>query len=543
MKIPLERIPFEEAISEPLLLKKSFDELSVPQQVALKAFYGLPLAGRELDLWSMFQEQGTYDELGYPLTTRPLDYVPKEYQQAWLIFGRRSGKTDKFAGLVLPYEAALGGHMNYVRPGQEVICFLVAQNLTVAKANLSFVRATIQQSPLLAQLVANDTAAGIELKNGILIAPASPSIKAQRGLACPCIAMDEVGFWYKDSESANPDFEVERALSWSQAQFPHFKRFGTTTPWTQEGLAYKHYTSGTEGRKLLPSVDKTEYRDILVLHAPTAAMENPHITRDFLEKERARDLESFERESLAKFTNAISGFLNAETLQRAIAVGVGERTPVAHYHYVGAIDPAFRGDAFTFTIVHHDRALGIVQDYVEEFKPSLGVPLNPQAVLESILPVAQRFGLRTIFADQYQFESLAQLALGMNISLENVDFTGRSKAKIMGSLQHLLNTKRLVLLDPKKNPAAAEMVAQLGALQKRMTSQGNVTISAPSGKHDDLAVVLALACFKAVWLLGEVGAMEESDAVTVPLTHIEMGNATIAKRRDEALRGGGLEDW
>lgn len=41
---------------------------------------------------------------------------------------------------------------------------------------------------------------------------APPSGKALRGYAVPVVAMDEVGMWYTDSESANPDFEVWRAV-------------------------------------------------------------------------------------------------------------------------------------------------------------------------------------------------------------------------------------------------------------------------------------------------------------------------------------------
>lgn len=75
-----ERIAFAEAITEPFLLKKAFDELSCPQQTALKAFYGLPLNEEERFYWSVFQGGAEYDHLGYPIKVADVPYHAKEYQ-------------------------------------------------------------------------------------------------------------------------------------------------------------------------------------------------------------------------------------------------------------------------------------------------------------------------------------------------------------------------------------------------------------------------------------------------------------------------------
>ena len=533
---PTERIPFEEAISEPKLLKGYFDGLSVPQRVALKAFYGLPLSQEELSYWAMFHQNCTHDELGYVTATTPTPYTPKEYSQAWTMWGRRSGKTNKFTAPILVYEAALGGHMQYAAKGQDVICYLVAQNLGVAQSHFGFLREVINSSPLISKLVANDLATGITLANGIQLRPASPSVKSQRGMAIPVVAMDEIGFWYTDPDAANPDVEVVRALSWAQAQFPHRKRLGTTTPWNKEGLAWKYQQAGTEGYRL-KGEDVTEYRDVLVLHSTTAGIENPRIDRRFLEQERASDPESFERESLARFVDSISGFLSPSLLREAVDAGVTERAPLPRPGkpqdptplYIAAIDPAFRKDSFAFTIVHHAEE-GIVQDYVEEFIPFPGTPLDPVVVLDSILPTLQRYKVLTVYTDQYQFESLQQLASQRQIYLENVDFTGRSKAKILGSLQQLLNTKRLKLLDPRVNRHADAQAQQLRGLERKLTANGTVQIAAPQGRKDDLAMVLALACYKAIWQLAS-GPVEE---VEKPPTVHERCLATIEKRKREA---------
>jgi len=544
MVLPKERIPFEEAIGEKLLLKKYFDTLSTPQKVALKAFYGLPLSEEERYYWSIQQGSCVYDELGYVKDVDLIPYHPKEYEQAWLVWGRRSGKTDRFTSPILIYEAICGGHKEHATPTQDVICYLVAQNLTVAQSHFGFLRNVINNSPLFTKALESDLASGMTFKNGIQIRPASPSVKAQRGMAVPVVAMDEIGFWYTDPDAANPDVEVARALAWAQAQFKPWKRFGTSTPWTKEGLLWKYHEAGTEGCKLDPSEDKTEYRDVLVLHSTTAAIENPLITRDFLLKERARDTEAYERESLARFVDSVSGFLSPSLLREAVDKGVSERAPLPRPGvsndptpmYVAAMDPAFRNDSFSFTIVHHDDEKGIVQDYVEEFKPTKGVALDPTVVLDTILPVLQRYKVLVVYTDQHQFESLAQLALQRNIYLENVDYTGRSKAKIVGSLQQLVNTKRIKLLDPRLNTHAATQMEQLRQLERRLTAQGNVQISAPGNKHDDMAMVLSLACYKAVWQLATPAEQTEK-----PKTHVQRGLETIARRKREQY--GEEDDW
>jgi len=540
-----DRLSFEEAISDSLLLKKRWEEMSRPQQVILKAFYGLPLTEEDLFHWAVLQGNATHDELGYVTSVTPMAYVPKEYEQLWAILGRRSGKTDLISATIFAYESCLGGHQNYVRKNQTCVCFLIAHRLDVAQANMPFVRAALDSSPLLSKQIVSDTASGILLKNGLSIAPAPASLKASRGLAVPVVDMDEVGFWYSDSESANPDFEVERALAYAQAQFPYRKRFGTSTPYVKEGLLWKYHQAGTEGIRLDPTADKTEYQDILVCEAPTAAMGNPRISRKFLQKELARDPEAFKRESLAQFVDSISGFFSDALIRKAVVKGLAERPPMPRDghpddpipFYVAAMDPAFRYDSFAFTIVHFDPTQGLVQDVVQRWSPAPGQHLNPALVLDEIQRLIKPYRITTVYSDQYQLESLQQLAIDRGFSIEGVDFTSKSKAKIFGSLQKLVNQQRLRLLDPDLSPPMAVMLEELLRLEKHISGQGTVQIGAPAGKHDDMAAVLALACFKAIWLMPTY--VSQPDAEPTPFQRCM---ATIKKQRAEREEGLG-DEW
>jgi len=94
--------------------------------------------------------------------------------------------------------------------------------------------------------------------------------------------------------------------------------------------------------------------------------------------------------------------------------------------------------------------------------------------------------LTYVVSDQYQLEALQQLAQQHQFSIIGHDFTGKSKAKMYGSLIQLLRTNKIKLLDH------VVIYQQLTQLQKKLNAMGGVAISAPNGKHDDVASVVAL---------------------------------------------------
>lgn len=537
----IERVPFDIAISDPKLLKDHFATLSTPQQVVLKVFNGLALSEEEQLYWAMFQGNCVYDHLGFPVAVTPLAYVAKKYHTLVALFGRRSGKTDRVSSTQLAYEALLGGHMSYVEPGQDVKILFIAQDIGMAASHLNFIHNAIRSSPTLYKELAKFNADALILKSGLKIEPAPPTITSSRGLAIPGWAADETGFWYTDPKAANPDFEVERAVEYAMAQFPDAFKLVTSTPYTKQGMLWKYSTVGTEGCKLRcdacessgirfcphRSDERVEHDGILVLHAPTAAMENPRIDRKRLVRLQRADPAAFVRESLAQFVDSLSSFLDPGVLRLAIMPKVFERTRITTGDvrpvYLAAMDPAFRHDKFAFTVMHHDAVLGIVQDYFHEWTPELGSPLNPTLVLDEIRAVLTQYGLNMVYSDQYQLESLQQLALNMGFSIIGIDFTAKSKARIYGSFASLVNQRRIKILDKQT------IYDQLVALEKRSTPGGAVTINAPAGKYDDAAAACALCAHQCIWLLPTATEKPPQEP-----TLLEQGLASIQRRRLEA---------
>jgi hypothetical protein len=507
------RIPFGFAVNDDRLLKSHFfgvpgddqrSGLSGPQRVLLKTIYGLPLdvntkdfrGFTEVDYWAASQGYGHYTELGHlqGIDSHPVPQ-PKHYREAWIVAGRRAGKTSAVASTCVAYEAALGGHEAHIRPGQTALCFLIAQDMRMARNSLGFIRAVLDSSPVMKKLMRGPgTADRIDLKNGITIAVVPPTMKSVRGYACPIAIMDEVGVWYQDAESANPDYEVWRSVKPGQLQFPDALLIGISSPWSKQGLLYSYFEAGTDGCRAHLS-ERARFADCLVWHGTTAGMGNPAVREEWLRQQRDQDPQAFERECLAVFQDSVSGFLNSTFLRLAVDQGIIERPPQKRAFHMAAADAGFRRDAFGFAIAHADERGMVVLDVLRRWVGTPERPINPRTIFAELVPVMRAYGVTSVATDQYHFESLHQLALEYGFGLEEVTFTGQSKSSIYGDLQMLVNQQRIRLLDDP------EALRELRSLERVLSGGGTVQITAPVGQHDDMATVIALCAHRCAWML------------------------------------------
>jgi hypothetical protein len=513
-----ERIPLAWAIQQPNLLKPLWDQFSVPQKVLIKAAYGLPLETQEeLNIWSMFQGSGEIDELGYPTSFGSVEYEPFEYSTIVGLIGRRAGKSFLTCFMVL-YECLFGGHLAHVKPDQDIIVPYVCYDLATAKANMRYISILANEVPSLKGQIVTDNRDKIEFANGIVVQPEPPTIKTGRGIAVPVVVMDEVGFWYKTADNANPDVEVARALRNAQTQFAFPKQFIISTPYTEEGMLWMYAKAGTKGRSM-PLDDRKKFKNVLVVRGSTAMMENPEIAKFGREKMQQLynedDPNIFQRESLALFVASESNFIPGTTVDQVTDHGVKVRRPSDvnkegfSASFVAVMDPAFRYDDFVFGIFHRDSKGHIVQDLVQVWTPDrkLRVPLNPAIIMNEIAQLCKEYNIPVVYSDQHQLESLKEIALQYGLSIIGEDFTGSSKVKIYGSLEQMLRTRRIHLLD------IPEQRQQLTQLNKRLTALQNVQISAPPGKHDDIATVVALGTHKALQFFPSVSYQKREESV------------------------------
>lgn len=498
-----ERIPLEFLISDERFLKKIWDEFSIPQQVMIKAFYGMPLeTDAELDAWAVLNGSCVMDELGYVTNVVRIPYERQEYHTLVGLLGRRAGKSYIMCFIVL-YEILFGGHLAHVEEDQDTIVAYVAQDLATAKANMKYIRILAAKNPRLLAEIDGDHTDRIVFKNGITVQPEPPTVKTGRGIAVPVLIMDEVAFWYKTSENANPDYEVLNALSYSQTQFTHPKLLMISTPYTEEGLLWEYWRAGTNGQaKLADDPEKTQFRGALVLNASTAGMQNPKIkTRDTLARLQANDPQVFIRESLAQFVSSESNFIQGSLIDALTDKGVKRRWKAEiekHSRidpsYVAVMDPAFRNDDFAFSIGHLDGKGVVIQDFLHVWSPDKkgNEKLDPNIIMAQIGQFLKEWQIPVVHSDQYQLDTLQHIARQHGFSIVETSFNARSKAKIYGSLEKALHAKRIRLLD------VPEIRQQLSQLNKKNTALGNVQIAAPPGKKDDVATVVALLAYMAL---------------------------------------------
>ncbi len=560
------RIPFEVAINDPLLLKPRFDQLSFAQRTFLKVIYGCELDTRtqdhlgwtELDYYWASQGFADYDELGFIVKVTPPKYdlyVPHDYGEAWGIAGIRGGKSE-IAAFIVVYEAICGGHEAFIHPGKKAVCFQIAQDLQFAQYALHGINANLDAIPILARRTdkwKQVTARRVDLFNNMVIMTVPPTVKSVRGYDAPVAVMDEVGVWYQDADSANPDAAVYTQVKSRQAQFEHPKIVGITSPWNKGGLAWARYQAGTDGRKIVcdqcrvtPKESlchacervRRPHKNRVVLHATTASLGNPLIQRKFLQETQAQDSLAFERECLARFLDSLSGFLDSKQLSKSVAPGVIERPPNSAFTYVAAMDPAFRRDAFAFCIGHVDNQGVFVVDLLRRWiKPPDGISgWSPTTILQEIATLTKPYRVFQVATDQYHFDSLQQLALDMGLSIKQVTFSAGSKAEIFGNLRTLLNTNRLSLLDEP------ETLGELASLERKLNQGGTVSISAPPDRHDDMATVVALSAHEAAWMIPKGLKLPEKDLsdterrdIREKTLHTDCFNQVMA-RRDEVRR-------
>ena len=145
--------------------------------------------------------------------------------------GRRGGKS-RILALIASYEACLRDWRKYLSRGESGIVAVLALDRRQAQVIFGYIKALISETPLLATLIANETAECLELTNGISIEVTTADYRRVRGRTVICALLDEVCFWRADS-IVNPDQAVLDALRPAMATVPCLLY---TSPSPRDGL-------------------------------------------------------------------------------------------------------------------------------------------------------------------------------------------------------------------------------------------------------------------------------------------------------------------
>jgi hypothetical protein len=427
------------------------EDLSPWQETALRLLYGLPLSTAQRAI----AEQGLGQE----------SPPAREYSEASFICGRRSGKSDRLAANIAVYEAATGGHEKQLAPGERGQVVLIAQDMRAARVLFGYVLAKLRSSELLAQLVGKVRKEEIELTNGLTISIFPCSFRATRGFSIPVAILDELAFFRV--EGVNVDKEVIDAIRPAQATFPRAKLIKISSPYAKAGELYRDFST------------RLQRHDLLCFQASSRDM-NPSIPQSFLDSERERDPEMFDREYAALFTDTISSAFTREAVEACLISGRFELPVQPGVHYLAGVDPSGGGlDEFTLSICHGDQDGRIIEDCLRAFKTK-----RPEDVVGEMAETCKAYHIHRVTGDKYSGEWVRQAFRDRGIEYQVADLTA---SEVFLELLPLINQGRIELLDDKVQ------TRQLIALERRKSKTGRDSLSHPPGGHDDRANALAIA--------------------------------------------------
>ncbi len=449
-------ITFADACLDPNLFGDWFaGETWANWRVIDKAMFGEPLTDEEL---TVLQE----------LTGR--DSAPDEAaKEIWLIVGRRGGKDVKSSALA-SYLATIGvdryGWRNRLVGGERGVVQLLAVDRDQAKVAFRYISSMFEK-PILAQMVARDTADTIELKNGFAIEVTTSDQRRVRGRTVVAAIFDEVAFW-KSENTNSPDVDVYHAVKPAMATMPGAMIIGISSPYARKGLLWRqhqrHY--GKEGR-------------VLVVKAPTWVM-NPTVGRDSetILAAYEEDPEAARAEFGAEFRDDISAFVPRDAVEACIEAGVRERPPQRQFRYVGFVDPSGgSADSMTMAIAHKEGDTAIL-DVLREVRP----PFSPEAICAEFAELLKQYRLSQVTGDRYAGEWVKEPFRRKGIFYQA---NAAPKSDLYRDLLPLINSRSVDLLVHDR------MVNQLCGLERKTGRSGKDSIDHAPGCHDDVANAVA----------------------------------------------------
>jgi hypothetical protein len=447
---------FYEACIDPNIFGLWFEgESWDTHRVLDKALEGVPLNDDEL---ATFKELTGWDKA-----------PDQPVSEAWLICGRRSGKDVKASALVA-YIATFGNEIynfrQYLTRGERGVVQLLAVDRDQARVCLGYLKAMFEQ-PLLARMVSNVVADGIELTNGLAIEITTNNQRRVRGRTVIAAIFDEVAFWSTEN-SVSPDEDVYKAVKPAMATIPNAMLIGISSPHARKGLLYRQYRKhyGKPGK-------------VLVVQAPTWVM-NPTLPRDgeFLSQAFEDDPASAAAEYGAQFRTDIEAFVTREVVEACVTSGARERPRVSNASYRAFVDPSGgSNDSMTLAIAHPDGDKAVL-DAIRERKP----PFSPESVVEEFCTLLKSYGISEVTGDRYAGEWPRERFRAHGIAYRLAE---KPRSDLYRDMLPVLNSGKADLLDNDR------MVNQLVGLERRVARGGRESIDhAPNG-HDDIANAVA----------------------------------------------------
>lgn len=415
--------------------------------VLLSALFGLSLDPAQLEIFRQCTGRAAPSVSGYI--------------EAWLIVGRRGGKSLILA-LIAVYLAVFKVWSDRLVPGERGTVLVIAADRRQARVIFRYVTALITETPMIAAMVDGEvTQERIDLSNGISIEISTANFRSVRGYTLVAALCDEIAFWQGD-DSASPDVEILAAIRPAMTtMLPDAMLLCASSPYAKRGALYDAF------RKYFGKDDAP----VLVWRASTTTM-NPSVPPSVISDAYERDPANAAAEYGAEFRSDIEAFVSREAVEACVIKGRLEIPPMKGVRYVGFVDPSGgSADSMTLAIAHRegDRA---VLDAVREVKP----PFSPEQVTSEFAKLLKTYGLKKVQGDKY-----AGLWPRERFEVHGITYepSAKPKSDLYCEMLPLLNGARVELLDHPK------LITQICSLERRTARSGKDSIDAQG--HEDVA--------------------------------------------------------
>jgi hypothetical protein len=407
--------------------------------------------------------------------------------------GRRGGKSTAMILLAL-WACLLRPELRrYLRRGERGYAVAISPNLRQSRRLIHDARTILEESPLLADELADATLDELSFRSGHVFAAFPCTSRGGRGWPIHTLLLDEAAWFVADEHASFQTAEqVWRALQPATAQFGADARIVVgSTPAGPEGFFPSLYRKVTDG----------EIPDAVAFHATTAEA-NPTISEEFLEQERTLDPDAFAAEYEAKFTGGGRLFLDPTLIADAV-VDRGEISPdtIEIGNWVVALDPSFASDPFGAAVVGRETTLRrpqrLITAAVRAWRPEKRKPKSlreerarEDRVLGEVAEFCHRYGGSAV-VDQYKAAGVTERLRRLGVAVRVMNMTAHTKTAIYQELRARLTAGDLELYPEP------QLLAELRRIRTHYgPGRAQVEIPRLGGSHGDLAQALALAVYQ-----------------------------------------------
>jgi len=379
------------------------------QEVILRVIYGLPLNEKQLKIYRKITKNRKEFE------------AEIEKEEAILVLGARSGKS-LIASIIALYEATRKKWRKYLNRGEagyiEVISTRQKQSEAIIGANCLRL---MENSPNLEGYIKAHTQSELILKNDMRILSLPCNTTAGLGLPIVCLIFDEIGHFY--IEGVRADKDIFDNLNPRRVQFPGSKLILISTPSGKQGLLWNYFDKGFKNHKRLTAQADTFFM-------------NPLVDKNFLEKEKKRDIDNYRREFLAQFAERIEAFLSYEIVFNSLRLA-GDLPFKSGYQYFSGIDASGLAGRDKFALaITHKQDNDIYVDKVKSWDLK-----DPDPIMKDIKELARVYHITKTSIDRYAKgwvkNALEKIGLEVNIRPSLAEIYVNVKSLMLGDRLYL----------------------------------------------------------------------------------------------------------